>query len=79
MSSYRQSVCGPGVAITATGTGVETAAQEGEPSRRLNCCDVAMPIIGAGHAMRFTVPAIVNGRVYMSAKGEVDVYDLVSK
>jgi hypothetical protein len=30
----------------------------------------------AGAAMRFTVPTIANGRVYVPAKGEVDVFGL---
>jgi hypothetical protein len=32
----------------------------------------------AGSAMRFTVPTIANGRVYVEAKGEVDVYGLLA-
>jgi hypothetical protein len=32
----------------------------------------------AGSAMRFTVPSIANGRVYVPAKGEIDVYGLLT-
>jgi hypothetical protein len=31
-----------------------------------------------GAALRFTVPTVINGRVYVPAKGEVDVYGLLS-
>ena len=31
----------------------------------------------AGTALRFTIPTVVNGRVYIGAKGEVDVYGLL--
>ena len=31
----------------------------------------------AGTALRFNVPAIVNGHVYVAAKREVDVYGLL--
>jgi len=30
-----------------------------------------------GLTLRFTVPTIVNGRVYVDAKGEIDVYGLL--
>lgn len=33
---------------------------------------------GAGVALRFNIPTIVNGHVYVGAKGEVDVYGLLS-
>jgi hypothetical protein len=33
----------------------------------------------AGLALRFNIPTVVNGRVYVGAKGEVDVYGLLSK
>jgi hypothetical protein len=32
----------------------------------------------AGMALRFNIPTVVNGRVYVGAKGEVDVYGLLS-
>ena len=32
----------------------------------------------AGSAMRFTVPTIANGHVYVPAKGEIDVYGLIT-
>ncbi len=32
-----------------------------------------------GRTLRFTIPTVVNGRVYVEAKGEVDVYGLVGK
>jgi hypothetical protein len=32
----------------------------------------------AGAALRFTVPAVINGRVYVEAKGHVDVYGLLT-
>jgi hypothetical protein len=32
---------------------------------------------GAGKALRFNIPTIVNGHVYVGAKGEVDVYGLL--
>ena len=32
---------------------------------------------GAGKALRFTIPTVVNGRVYIGANGEVDVYGLL--
>ena len=31
----------------------------------------------AGKALRFTIPTVVNGRVYIGANGEVDVYGLL--
>lgn len=34
---------------------------------------------GAGYALRFNVPTIANGHVYVGAKGEVDVYGLLPK
>jgi len=33
----------------------------------------------AGLTVRFTIPTIANGRVYIGAKGEVDVYGLLVK
>ena len=33
---------------------------------------------GAGAALRFAMPTVVNGRVYVGTKGEVDVYGLLS-
>ena len=32
----------------------------------------------AGAALRFNIPTVVNGRVYVGVKGEVDVYGLLS-
>jgi hypothetical protein len=34
---------------------------------------------GAGLALRFNIPTIVNGHVYVPAKGQVDVYGLLSE
>jgi hypothetical protein len=31
----------------------------------------------AGMATRFAIPTVVNGRVYVTARGEVDVYGLL--
>jgi hypothetical protein len=31
----------------------------------------------AGKTLRFTIPTVVNGRVYVEARGEVDVYGLL--
>jgi hypothetical protein len=31
---------------------------------------------GAGHAMKFAIPVVTNGKVYVAALGEVDVYGL---
>src|SRR4029077_20649985 len=31
----------------------------------------------AGKALRFTIPTVVNGRVYVPAKREIDVYGLL--
>ncbi|MDE1178693.1 MAG: hypothetical protein PW789_19130 [Edaphobacter sp.] len=33
----------------------------------------------AGYALRFNIPTVVNGHVYVGAKGEVDVYGLLSQ
>ena len=33
----------------------------------------------AGKTLRFTIPTVVNGRVYVEAKGEVDVYGLLGR
>ena len=33
---------------------------------------------GAGMALRFNIPTVVNGHVYIGAKGEVDVYGLLA-
>lgn len=33
---------------------------------------------GAGIGLRFNIPTVVNGRVYVGAKGELDVYGLLS-
>jgi len=33
---------------------------------------------GAGKALRFNIPTIVNGHVYVGARGEVDVYGLLA-
>lgn len=33
----------------------------------------------AGKALRFTIPTVVNGRVYVEARGEIDVYGLLEK
>jgi hypothetical protein len=33
---------------------------------------------GAGLALRFNIPTIVNGHVYVPARGEVDVYGLLA-
>ena len=32
-----------------------------------------------GRTLRFTIPTVMNGRVYVEAKGEVDVYGLVER
>jgi hypothetical protein len=32
----------------------------------------------AGIGLRFTIPTVVDGRVYVGAKGELDVYGLLS-
>ena len=32
----------------------------------------------AGVTVRFTIPMVANGRVYIGAKGEVDVYGLLA-
>jgi|SRR5579871_2781702 len=34
---------------------------------------------GAGSTLRFTIPSVVNGRVYVEAKREIDVYGLVMR
>jgi hypothetical protein len=31
----------------------------------------------AGKSLRFTIPTVINGRVYVGTKGEVDVYGLL--
>jgi hypothetical protein len=33
----------------------------------------------AGKALRFTIPTVVNGQVYVEARGEIDVYGLLEK
>jgi hypothetical protein len=32
-----------------------------------------------GKTLRFTIPTVMNGRVYVEAKGEVDVYGLLPR
>jgi hypothetical protein len=34
---------------------------------------------GGGHAMKFAMPVVTNGRVYVAANGEVDVYGLFNE
>ena len=33
----------------------------------------------AGMTLRFTIPTVANGRVYVPARGEVDVYGLLGR
>jgi hypothetical protein len=53
-------------AYDATNVGSELYSSETNPSRDR-----------AGTVVRFAMPTVVSGRVYVGAKGEVDVYGLL--
>jgi hypothetical protein len=55
------------------------ACDAGNVARELYNSEENSPRDRTGAAMRFTTPTIANGRVYVAAKGRIDVYGLLSR
>jgi len=50
-----------------------------DASRLLYSSEQNSPRDRAGLALRFNIPTVINGHVYVGAKHEVDVYGLLSR